>query len=138
MPDHTPLIVLVDDDWDFLDVQRTILEEKGYRVACVSDPDDALASMSEERPDLVITDLMMRTLDAGFVLCRKIKENPRFSTIPVIIVTAIKSQRGFDFSPSLAGDLATMRADAYFEKPVAPEALLAKVAELLGIEEEDT
>ena len=138
MPRHTPLIVLVDDDWDFLEVEKAILEERGYRVQCFPDPDDALAMMAEERPDLVITDLMMRTLDAGFVLCKKIKENPRFATIPVIIVTAISSQRGFDFSPSLAGDLATMRADAYFEKPIPPEALLAKVAELLGIKEEGT
>ena len=52
--------------------------------------------------------------------------------MPVILVTAVSVQRGFDFRPRGAADLAAMHADAYFDKPVDPAALTAKVAELLG------
>ena len=50
----------------------------------------------------------------------------------MIIVSAVASQKGFDFQPRTAADLAAMGADAFFDKPVAPQVLLAKVKELLG------
>jgi CheY-like chemotaxis protein len=125
------LILLVDDDQDFLEQNRGLLEARGYRVACFSDPGQALASLRRERPDLVVTDLMMKNLDSGFSLARAIKSEASLSAIPVILVTAVASQRGFDFNPRTREELAAMNADAYFDKPVAPEALIAKVEELL-------
>jgi CheY-like chemotaxis protein len=74
---------------------------------------------------------MMQSLDSGFTLAKAIKTDPRFSAIPVIIVTAVASQKGFDFRPRSAADLAAMHADAFFDKPVSPGALIAKVEELL-------
>ncbi len=126
------LIVLVDDDRDFLEINRGLLEAGGYRVACFQDPDRALASFKRERPDLVVTDLMMKNLDSGFSLARAIKSERGLAGIPVILVTAAASQRGFDFNPRTREELAAMNAEAFFDKPVAPEALLAKVEELLA------
>ena len=123
-------ILLVDDDRDFLEMNRGVLEARGYRVRCASDPASALVAADAERPDLVVTDLMMDRLDAGFSLARAVKE--RHPGVPVILVTAVAVQRGFDFRPRSAPDLAAMHADAYFDKPVDPAALTAKVAELLG------
>jgi CheY-like chemotaxis protein len=79
----------------------------------------------------VVTDLMMKALDSGFSFARTLKSDPRFATIPVVIVTAVSSQKGFDFHPKSPADLKAMNADAFFDKPVSPEALLAKVKELL-------
>ena len=73
---------------------------------------------------------MMDRLDAGFSLARTLKE--RFAGVPVILVTAASVQRGFDFRPRGAVDLAAMHADAYFDKPVDPAALMVRIAELLG------
>jgi len=125
-------LLLIDDDHDFLDIIKHVLEAQGYKTLCASGPQQALAQMEEEKPDLVVTDLMMRNLDSGFSLSRQIKEDPRFSDVPVIIVTAIGRQRGFDFTPHTSEELTAMRADAYVDKPVSPQALLAKVHELLN------
>ena len=127
-----PLILLIDDDEDFLEINRQILASKGHRVVCCTSPKEAWERMAQEKPALVITDLMMSKLDSGFSLSRQIKEDPRFADVPVIIATAVTSQVGLDFRPRTPEDLAAMNVDAYFDKPVAPQALLAKVAELLS------
>ncbi len=132
MPQSGPLILLVDDDTDFLEINRHILEPNGYRVVCSSDPKDAWQRMSQEKPGLVITDLMMNNLDSGFSLSRQIRQDPRFADVPIIIATAVTSQVGLDFRPRTPEDLATMCVDAYFDKPIPPKALLAKVEELLA------
>jgi CheY-like chemotaxis protein len=131
MADEASLILLVDDDFDFLEMNRHVLESKGYRVLCASDPDEALAKMGSDTPAVVITDLMMKTLDSGFLFSRRLKEDRRFKDIPVIIVTAVGSRCGFDFRPRTQEELQAMCADAYFAKPVTPEKLLEKVEELL-------
>ena len=127
-------VVLVDDDRDFLEMNRDILASRGYVVKCFTDPRDALEFMTAEREGsvkLVVTDLMMKALDSGFSFARAIKTDPRFAGIPVIIVTAVGSQKGFDFHPRSADDLKAMHADAFFDKPVAPDVLIRKVEELL-------
>jgi two-component system alkaline phosphatase synthesis response regulator PhoP len=124
------LILLVDDDRDFLELNRGVLAGRGYRVVCFSDPEAALRAAERERPDLVVSDLMMKALDSGFSLARALKS--RSPAVPVILVTAASSQRGFNFSPRGREDLAAMNADAFFDKPVAPAALIAKVEELLA------
>ena len=55
--------------------------------------------MEDEKPDLVITDLMMTSLDSGFLFARAIKEDPRYADIPVIIATSVSSALGLDFRP---------------------------------------
>ena len=124
------LILLVDDDRDFLEQNRGVLTARGYRVAGFADPEEALRAAEGEPPDLLVSDLMMKALDSGFTLARAIKS--RFPAVPVILVTAASSQRGFDFSPRGPEDLAAMNADAFFDKPVDPAALIAKVEELLA------
>jgi len=132
MAQKPPFIMLVDDDHDFLEINRYILEMKGYRVGCFYSRESAFKGMCEEKPDLVVTDLMMDQIDAGFSFSRQIKEDRRFRNVPVIIVTSISSGRGFDFAPRSPEELKAMYADAFFDKPVAPEALLAKIEDLLA------
>jgi len=131
MPE-SPLIMLVDDDADFINLNRHILESKGYRVVSCLGPEEAIKAMEQEKPALVITDLMMKDLSSGFSFAHLIKDSPRFKDIPVIIVTAVSSKMGFDFRPHTAEELAAMHVDAYFDKPVQPQKLLDKVAQLLG------
>lgn len=131
MLDVTPLILLVDDDTDFLEINRHVLEPAGYRTCCATSPNEALECIAQERPDLVITDLMMSNLDSGFSLARRLKQDERCAAVPVIIVTGVSSQAGFDFRPRSEADLAAMGADAFLEKPVQPKVLLSRVATLL-------
>jgi len=130
-----PMIYRVDDDKDFLEMQKAILTHGGYRTRCFSESREALDALGEaagpERPALVVTDLMMKSLDAGFTFARTLKSDSRFADIPMIIVSAAASRKGFDFRPRTAEDLAAMHAEAFFDKPVTPAAFLAKVKELL-------
>ena len=93
--------MIVDDDYDFLEINRMILERAGYRVVTAAEPKQALVRMEEEKPDLVITDLMMTSLDSGFFFARTIKEDPRYAGIPVIIATSVSSALGLDFRPRI-------------------------------------
>jgi chemosensory pili system protein ChpA (sensor histidine kinase/response regulator) len=130
---RTPLLVMVvDDDLDFLEICRHVLQVGGYRVACAADPAEALQQMAAEKPDLVISDLMMKTLDAGFLFVKQVRDDARFRDLPVIIITGVASQRGYDFEPRTAEDLAAMRVNAFIAKPATPDKLLAKVRELIG------
>jgi CheY-like chemotaxis protein len=133
MKSNPYVIMLVDDDADFLEVNRCILESNGYTVICCLDPQEALDRIAQEKPHLVVSDLMMGSLDSGFSLSRKIKADPRFCTIPVIIITAVSSQLGFDFHPRSPQELKEMGADGFLSKPVEPQEFLAKIEELLDI-----
>jgi chemosensory pili system protein ChpA (sensor histidine kinase/response regulator) len=124
--------MLIDDDYDFVQINRHILSREGYRIDCHYDAADALAALATATPDLVITDLMMKSLDAGFALARKIKADPRLAGVPIIIATSVTSQLGMDFHARTPADLAAMGVDAYFDKPIPPKALLEKVKELLA------
>jgi CheY-like chemotaxis protein len=126
------LILIVDDDYDFLELNRLVLERAGYRVATAAEPRQALLLMEKERPDLVITDLMMTTLDSGFLFARAIKEDPHYAGIPVIIATSVSSALGLDFRPRTDEDRANMYVDAYFDKPLDRARLLATISELLA------
>lgn len=130
MPIDAPLILVVDDDPDFLAMTQDVLQAAGYRVACESGPAAAQEAMKREKPRLVITDLMMKALDSGFSLARAIKQEPRYSGVAVIVVTGVAAKLGFDFAPRHAAELAAMQADAFLQKPVLPGELLAKIAEL--------
>jgi len=131
MQKKSAVLVCIDDDYDFLQLYREIFEKKGYKVLCFSDPQKALKSIKKQKPQLVITDLMMGSLNSGFVFSRLLKQDEELKNIPVIIVTAIETQKGFNFSPKTPEDLKSMYADAYFNKPVQSEELIAKVEELL-------
>lgn len=125
------LILLVDDDHDCLEVSRMTLEAAGYRVVACYGPDEALAEMQHSRPDLIITDLMMNALDAGFSFARRVREDARYQAVPVIVLTAVGRQLGLDFRPRSREDLQAMHVDAYLDKPARPDTLLATVRELL-------
>lgn len=132
MTQQAPLVMFVDDNEAFLEVVEPVIQAQGYRVLCCTGPEEALARMRVERPHVVITDVMMAGLDSGFSLSRQIKEDPLLAGIPVIIVTAISSRRGFNFNPRTPEELAAMHADAFLGKPVAPLDLLAKIQELVA------
>ncbi len=129
-------IFLVDDDADFLEMEKSILTAGGYRVRSFTSPGtarEALAAAPETaRPSLLVTDLMMDALDSGFSFARSLKSDPLTAKLPVIIVSAASSQKGFDFRPRSPADLTAMGAEAFFSKPITPAAFLAKVKELLG------
>lgn len=130
--DKSALILIVDDDFDFLELNRLILERAGYRVTTAAEPKQALLLMEQAKPDLVITDLMMTTLDSGFLFARAIKQDERYGDIPVVIATSVSSALGLDFRPRTDQERADMHVDAFMEKPLERAHLLSTIESLLA------
>jgi DNA-binding response OmpR family regulator len=80
-------ILVVDDDENILNLEKTILEQKGFDVTGAGGGVEALKLLAEQEFDLVLLDVMMPEVD-GFTVCRKIKEDPRLKDVPVIFLTA--------------------------------------------------
>jgi CheY-like chemotaxis protein len=80
-------ILVVDDDENILNLEKTILEQKGFEVTGAAGGAEALRLLADRVFDLVLLDVMMPEVD-GFTVCRKIKEDPRLKDVPVIFLTA--------------------------------------------------
>ena len=80
-------ILVVDDDENILNLEKTILEQKGFDVTSAGGGAEALRVLGGATFDLVLLDVMMPEVD-GFTVCRKIKDDPRLKDIPVIFLTA--------------------------------------------------
>ena len=80
-------ILVVDDDENILNLERTILEQKGFEVTSAAGGAEALEILASRVFDLVLLDVMMPEMD-GFTVCRKIKGDPRLKEMPVIFLTA--------------------------------------------------
>jgi two-component system, sensor histidine kinase ChiS len=113
------LILLVEDDGDILDFNRSLLMEKGYNVITATNGNDALILLQEQLPDLVITDLLMPGKD-GLALIRDIRANPLTGHIPVIILSARTSAQA-----KMEG--VAEGAQVYLSKPFLPEELVTVV-----------
>ena len=121
-------ILLIDDDIDFVDSTKTVLESKPYEVIVAYDGDVGLQKAQEEKPDLILLDIIMPVQD-GFTAADKLKKDPRLSKVPVLMLTSFSQRVG---ETSLArGRGLELEAEDYIEKPVTPEELLAKVEEHL-------
>jgi DNA-binding response OmpR family regulator len=80
-------ILVVDDDENILNLERTILEQKGFTVTTAAGGPAALELVARESFDLILLDVMMPDVD-GFTVCRTIKQDPRHKDVPVIFLTA--------------------------------------------------
>lgn len=121
-------ILLVDDDPDFVEATRTVLESVPYEVIVAYDGDEGLVKVKEEQPDLILLDIIMPTQD-GFHVCEKLKSDPDLWHIPVIMLTSL-SQQISQTTYSLQDGM-MLEADDFIDKPVRPQELLARIARLL-------
>jgi two-component system alkaline phosphatase synthesis response regulator PhoP len=121
-------ILLVDDDIDFVESTKIILESKPYDVIVAHDGDDGLRKAKEAKPDLIILDIIMPVKD-GFTAAEQLKKDPQLSRIPTIMLTAFAEKHAEASIPVSRGF--SLEAEDYIEKPVSPEELLARVEKQL-------
>lgn len=121
-------ILIIDDDPDIVEGMKVVLESRDYQVVSVNNGDEGIRKAKEERPGLVILDVMMETKDKGFEVARAIKKDNK--DLPIIMLTAIKEKLGFDFKAE-AGDEDWLPVNDYLDKPLKPQELLLKVENLL-------
>ncbi|MBN2139204.1 MAG: response regulator [Sedimentisphaerales bacterium] len=121
-----PSILIVDDDPDFVEITKAILETKQYDVRFAYDPDEGFAKLEEEIPNALILDVMMGRGAGGFVMARKIRKDSRFDAMPILMLTSMTEQTGFDF-PGERISSKFLPVDDYIEKGVEPHILLDKI-----------
>ena len=122
-------ILLVDDDKDFVESTRTLLEEK-YEVVVAYDGDEGIAKAKEEKPDLIILDVIMPVED-GFTAADEIAGDEELKMIPLMLLTSFGSRMTKETEIPRSRGM-EVSADDYVEKPVEPDALLANVKRLIG------
>ena len=130
MVEQKTKILIVDDDPDILVAIGAVLEARNYQVITARDGEEGLAKLKEERPDLMILDLLMPRKD-GFAVCKELQD-PRwskYSNVPILILTSVReevSRRRYELETGLR-----LNVDDYVEKPIDPFALVKRVENLL-------
>ena len=121
-------ILIVDDDIDFIESTKTILESKPYEVIVAHDGNEGLRKAKEENPDLILLDIIMPVKN-GFTAAEQLKKDPQLSKIPLVMLTGFSSKRQESSIPVSRGF--TLEAEDYIEKPISPEELLSAVEKCL-------
>lgn len=115
-------ILIVDDDLETLRLISMMLQKQGYQVVSAKNGTEGLSLAIDERPDMIILDIMMPDPD-GYQVTRSLRENPKTAPIPILMFTA-KSQLESKVAGYEAG------ADDYLTKPVHPSELIARIKAL--------
>jgi two-component system alkaline phosphatase synthesis response regulator PhoP len=121
-------ILIVDDDADFVESTRTVLESKPYEVIVAVNGDEGLRKAAKEKPDLILLDVIMPVKD-GFTAAEQLKKDPKLAKIPVLMLTSFSTMGSSTGIPRGRGY--SLEAEDYIDKPISPKDLLAKVAEHL-------
>ena len=127
-----PNILILDDDDDLLLSQKMFLESRGYDVTTVTTSDEAIEVIGNQKPDLILADLMMEHYDTGFVFCKRAREQEGMSEVPILMQTAASRKLGFTFDASAPGDKKWMKVDEIMTKPVPLEHLQGKIEQYLS------
>ena len=118
-----PCILVVEDEAPLVTLLRYNLEEAGFEVEEALDGEEALISVRERRPDLIVLDWMLPAV-SGIEVCRQLRRRPETRDVPVIVLTARSEEadriRGLDSG-----------ADDYVTKPFSPKELIARIRAVL-------
>ena len=124
-------VLLADDDADFVEMNRAVLEKNGYEVITACNGRECVEKARAEKPDLVVLDVMMATDTEGFDVARNLQHYSRDTkNIPIIMITSVGEKYPFNFEP----DEWWLPVQVFIEKPVTPEHLLGEVRKQLGEE----
>jgi len=118
-------ILLVDDEPDIRSLYKRIIEREGYKVSTAASGSEALKTLEELSPDLIVLDIMMPGMD-GWEVARRIRGDKRFSKVPIIMLTVKSEIEDKMRSIDVAG------ADRHLSKPVEVSELMGTIKALLN------
>ncbi|MBC8507566.1 MAG: response regulator [Anaerolineales bacterium] len=123
-------LLIIDDDPDYVDGIKSILEKADYVVDAAYNPKDGFEALETGNYDLLLLDIMMGRGAEGVMVARKINKDPVLREMPVLIITGVREQIAFLF-PGQAVHPGILPTDELLEKPVNPDLLIEKVEALL-------
>jgi DNA-binding response OmpR family regulator len=123
-------ILLVDDDADFTEATKLLLESRYYEVTVANDGKEGLKKAHTEEPNLIILDVMMPEMD-GYEVCAKLKSDPKYRHIPILLLTAVGEAISTTSYTKEMG--MKIEADDYVPKPVEPMEIVDRVEKLVRI-----
>jgi len=115
-------ILIIDDDIDLVEIIRVTLENENYEVIDAQNGDRGVAMARDRNPDLILLDVMMSKVDEGFQVAYELRGDAATKDIPILMLTAVVDQSGFDFNPDK--DAEFLPVDEFLEKPVSPRKLV--------------
>ena len=118
-------ILIVDDDRDFIDTARLVLESAGYEVVGAASRSAGMAAVASARPDLIVLDVMMEVPDDGFTMAYDLRKQG--CAAPILMLSSIDRVTGFSFG----SDAEMVPVDMFESKPIEPQKFLEKIAVLL-------
>jgi two-component system OmpR family response regulator len=121
-------ILLVDDDQDLIEMNKTMLAQRGHNVTVAYSAAEAREAARANPPDAAVLDVMMEDMTVGFDLARHL--HARQPALPMIMLTGIRKEMrlGFTFEP----DETWLPVTKFLEKPVNPRVLADEVEKLLA------
>lgn len=123
-------ILIIDDDPDITISTQSVLESKGHEVISALEGTIGITKAINEKPDLIILDVMMPGID-GFKVARSLRKDDKTKEIPILMLTAIKDKLGLDLKEE-AEDRGFSGVNEYCEKPLSLEDLTNKIDNLLN------
>jgi CheY-like chemotaxis protein len=127
-------VLIVDDDPDFVEAIKAILDGGGYETQVAYNPKDGWDALKKGGFDLLCLDIMMGRGAEGVMMARKIRKDSVLREMAVLIITSLREQIAFLF-PGQAVHPGFVPVDELVEKPVEPEMLLSKVAAMIAAAE---
>ena len=118
-------ILIIDDDIDLVEILRVTLENSGYQVIDAQSGERGLAMAKDHNPDLILLDVMMGKVDEGFQVAYQLRSNEVTAKTPILMLTAVRAQTGFDFDPAKDKDF--LPVNEFLEKPISPRNLVDMV-----------
>jgi len=128
-------VLVIDDDPDMLSTTRLFLEARGFQVFTASGPNEGRRQLEAEEPDVVVLDVMMPHSTEGFQWLLSIRQHPdaKLREVPVIMLTSIHETTRMRFHKGDSDETGDyLPAQAFFDKPVDPDELAAKIEALLA------
>lgn len=121
-------VLVVDDDPDFVKVTSKVLEKAGHEVVSAANGAKALKTMRQEKPDVVLLDIMMSYILDGLDVSREMAEDPDLKDVPIIMVTSLTGVKGSGIFPTDE----YIPVDEWLSKPIDPDTLVERVNEAVS------
>lgn len=121
-------ILIVDDDPDFCETTRIVLEQNGYETVSAANGEEAMQAVGQAKPDLIVLDVIMSSILDGLDVSQQLQNSPEHKDIPIVMVTSIANT---DYAALFPTD-EYVHISAFMTKPISPDRLLAQVQKLLA------